>query len=134
MPFTPFLHFSGDCEEAITTYCKIFGGEELLIRHEPDINERNSDTSKKPRVAYASFIYEGGAIMGDDLPVGREKPQESVTIYHMLGSLDRAKKLFRKLSEGGEVRAPFKANMHSPGSGTLRDRFGTEWTIMVLGD
>jgi PhnB protein len=48
-----------------------------------------------------------------------------------LTQLDEAERLFRALSDGGQVRMPPAKTFFSPSFGMLADRFGVSWMVYV---
>jgi len=131
MSFTPFLHFDGCAEEAMTFYADVFGATDLQIMR---FSEAPEGTNMAPsnRVMFSQFTRDGHALGAWDFPEGMEaRPQQSVSVGHEVETVARGTEVFKCLAEGGTVTMPFGPNFFSDGFGMLTDRFGTNWVISV---
>lgn len=132
MSFEPYIHFQGNCEEAMRFYAELFGTEPpFFMRYGdmPEASEGMSETSKA-RIMHALIKLGDGALMGSDWPEGMGQPQSSVSISHVSGSRAAAQAIFeRLLDRAEEVMMPFDDTFWADGFGMLRDRFGTAWMI-----
>ncbi|OWY16169.1 hypothetical protein B6V73_13380 [Thioclava sp. JM3] len=132
MSFEPYIHFQGNCEEAMRFYADLFGTEPpFLMRYGdmPEASEGMSDNGKA-RIMHALIKLGDGALMASDWPEGRDRPQSSVSISHVSDSREAAKAIFERLMDGAEeVMMPFDDTFWADGFGMLRDRFGTAWMI-----
>ena len=127
------VHFSGNCNEAISFYKEVLGAEVKEIAYFKDAPEDSGleAGSLPPDFVMHSFISIEGALLS--MTDGSETPP-SGTNYSFLITKDTADEvsaLFGKLSEGGKVieaLAPvFWASMY----GMVEDRFGLTWQIMT---
>jgi PhnB protein len=130
MSFTPYIHFQGNCAEAMEAYARIFGATDLhMWRYKdapPDAGMTPSD-----KVMHAAMTVGGQRLMASDFPPGMEgDPQKAVSVSHSVKDVDQGRKLFDQLAEGGAVAMPFGPTFFSKGFGMVRDRFGTHWMIM----
>ncbi len=130
MPFAPYIHFQGNCAEALQHYAKIFGTTEIVLS---TYAEAPGDTMPaSTAIMYGHIMVDGAALMASDYPPGMQgSPQQSVTISFTRPTPAAAQALFDALAAGGEITMPFGATFWSPGFGMLRDRFGTAWMISV---
>jgi len=62
------------------------------------------------------------------LPHDYQRPQ-GFSVILSLGGVERARRTFAALAEGGRINMPFQTTFWSPGFGVLVDRFGTPWEI-----
>lgn len=129
MSFDPYLHFQGNCREAMTAYRALFGGS-LQIMTYAEMPEAPPEMQGSPLVMHSTLAVGGRSLMASDFPPGSAgEPQQAVTISHEAGSIEEARRLFDALSDGGAEIMAFQPTFWSDGFGMVRDRFGTHWMI-----
>lgn len=136
MPFTPYIHFDGNCREAMEFYCKLFDGTDFQVNTYAEMPDNDFSGADAARLMHSQFTYEGGMLMASDNPPGMPAlPQQSVSISVIVQDADKGKGYFDALLDGGgEVTMPYEATFFSPGFGMVKDRFGTHWMIMTWGE
>ena len=128
----PYIHFQGNCAEAMTFYADIFGGTDLQISRYGEAPNAPPEHKGSDLVMHSQVMLEGGHLMASDYPPGMDGlPQQSVSITVSPSSVERGETLFNALGKGGAVVAPYGVQFFSPGFGMVKDRFGTHWMIMV---
>jgi PhnB protein len=131
MGFAPFLHFQGNCAEAMTHYAKLFGATELTIQRYSDSPE-GAGVPASNRVMYSHVTAGNSTLMASDYPEGMPgEEQKSVTISWDVPTVAEGQALYAKLAEGGAPIMPYGKTFWSEGFGMVRDRFGTAWMISV---
>jgi len=117
---SPYLFFTGNCQEAMEFYKEVFGGE--------------LQTSPNP---------DGKGLMHADLSGGvidlmasdgtRTTPYEVCRISLSLSGTDTEKltELFDKLSEGGKDITALKTESWGDVFGSLTDKFGIDWLVNI---
>ncbi|MGL5008568.1 MAG: VOC family protein [Paracoccaceae bacterium] len=131
MAFAPYIHFQGNCAEALRHYANVFGTADIQLSTYADA-PAGSPMPASDRIMYGHIIVDGAVLMASDYPPGMEgSPQQSVTISWTRPTVTAAKALFDLLAEGGTITMPFGETFWSSGFGMLRDRFGTAWMISV---
>ena len=129
MTFSPYVHFQGNCAEAMEYYAAVFGADDLyLMRYAeaPDAGFPDSDL-----VIHGHFSVGGSSFMASDYPPGVDgDAQKAMSVSYSPKSVDEGRRLFDRLAEGGEVISAFAPSFFSPGFGMLKDRFGTHWMIV----
>jgi PhnB protein len=131
MTFTPYIHFQGNCAEAMTFYAAVFGGDLALTRYS-DMPDGPPDFAESDLILHAMLAVPNATLLGSDYPPGEEgDPQKAVSISYDAPDLVQAQSIFDKLLDGGSQIMPFEATFWSPGFGMLKDRFGTHWMISV---
>jgi PhnB protein len=129
----PYLHFSGNCEEAFNFYRSVFGGEFLILQRfseEPsDVPSPESDAARIMHVALP--IGEGQVLMGSDRPssMGPTTSGDNVHLRVSPYSTEGARRIFDMLSEGGQITMPFEKAVGGAGFGMCTDRFGVNWMV-----
>ena len=129
MSFDPYIHFQGNCREAMTVYAAIFGGKVEIMTYDqaPDATEVMKASGL---VMHSTLHLNGRILLASDFPPGHAgDPQAAVTISHIASSVADAKRLFAALAEGGTVMMEVQPTFWSDGFGMLKDRFGTHWMV-----
>lgn len=125
----PYLSFAGNCEEALHTYIKAFGGEILYMSR---WSEENSETPEQiGKVMHVEFTL-GGTRMsaGDSFDTGAVNTDIKLMIH--MDSKEEAADTVAVLAEGGTIIAPLEPHPvpDDDGCGSItRDRFGFTWII-----
>lgn len=129
MSFDPYIHFQGNCREAMTAYRQIFGGTLTMMGY-AEAPDATAEMKASALVMHATLAAGGRSLMASDFPPGHAgEPQQSVTISHEAGSDTEARRIFAALAEGGKVMMDYQPTFWSDGFGMLKDRFGTHWMV-----
>jgi len=131
----PYIHFNGNAEEAFIFYKSVFGGEFAMIMRftdmsNPDFPIPENEANKIMHIALP--IGKHNVLMGSDTPESLGKHNENETrskISISAESKQEADKLFKGLSEGGQVEMPIADSPWGSYFGMLRDKFGFEWMV-----
>ena len=130
MAFHPYLFFGGNCREAFTRYQEVFGGELVLLTNQdmPE-NERMPGVNDN-MIMHAALIIDGNLLMGSDDPTA-ESPGSvhGMQVNYSIGEVAEAERVFKELSDGGQVNMAIEQTSWSPAFGMCTDRFGTPWMI-----
>ena len=135
MSFVPYLHFQGNCAEAMQFYADVFGATDLQMMKYADAPSDVFPAGHKPaddgRVMHASLTLGNAVLMGSDFPPGMDgDPQQAVSVAHPVSDVATGQALFDRLAEGGgTVVMPFGETFWAEGFGMVKDRFGTHWMI-----
>ena len=129
MSFDPYIHFQGNCRQALTAYQAIFGGR-------VDIMEYDAAPDATPEMKASGLVMHATLILGErmlfasDFPPGHAgDPQQAVSISHIAPDDTEARRIFAALAEGGAVIMDYQPTFWSDGFGMLKDRFGTHWMV-----
>lgn len=133
MPTMPYIHFQGQCAEALTFYAQVFGGTDLQLMRYGEAPEAVAEWKASSRIMHGQVSLFGGTLMASDYPPGTEgDPQKGFSVMQTAPDAARARRVFDRLAAGGAVINPFGPTFFSPGFGMVRDRFGTHWIISAL--
>ena len=128
--FQHYLMFSGDCEEALKTYERAFGGKITELCRYGDMEGYTQDETQKNLIMHSTFVLGDGNIMCADYP-HKTTPGDNAFVMPPFNTVDEVKKAWDILKEGGEVLqelcTPFYAEIY----GTLRDKYGINWMLMI---
>jgi len=136
----PYLFFEGRTEEALDFYKRAIGAEVgMLMRFKdtpPDAPKSDDPNCQMPagaesKVMHCSFKVGNSVIMASD-GMCSGKPQFG-GFGLSLPAKDEAEvnRLFKALSEGGQVVSPVTRTFFSPAFGMVTDRFGVMWMVIV---
>jgi PhnB protein len=111
MDVTPYLHFDGNCEEAINFYVSALGGAiESLNRYAGSPLETMAGEMYKDKIMHATVVAGGVKLMASDAVPGHERGSGIAKVTLSLNSADAAEavKVFEALAAGGEVTMPLQ--------------------------
>ncbi len=126
---TPFLMFAGQAEEAMHLYVSLFDGSEVLDIRRYGPNEAGVEGS----VMHATFSLGGQRFMCIDSSVKHDFTFTPATsLYVTCHSEEEVDRLFRRLSEGGQVLMPLDAYPFSERFAWVADRYGVSWQLALV--
>ena len=134
MQVTPYLHFSGNCDEAIHFYAKVFRTDPpdvFRFKDMPDDEKAKMQDVPENAVMNCSITHPGGMIMADDMVFGEPTKMAGNSIHLGLPSVAEAHRVFAELAEGGEIGMPIQEEFWTPAFGTVVDKYGTRWMVSV---
>lgn len=129
----PYLAFRGDCEEAVTLYCKVLGGRiEFLSRY----TEATGGKALAGKVMHVEASFSGGALGAGDRLEPVEHTDAIRLMVHCATSAE-ANRMLDALGVGGEVLQ--RLMPHPPPDdggmgGLVRDKFGYTWILTSPND
>jgi len=126
----PYLHFNGDCEEALTTYQQILGGE-INVINRYDNPVMKAPEEYKNKILHAAYSFGGNTILASDTLPGKSitRGTGDVSLSISVSSPEEGQKIFDQLSEGGTPHIPFKQQFWGAWHGNFTDRFGIRWMV-----
>jgi PhnB protein len=131
MKIHTYLNYGGNCEEAFRFYEKNLGGKILMMmRYGEQPDPKNAPPGSEKWILYANMAVGETQLMGSDVPPDRFQPMRSVYLSLDVDSDAEAERIFKLLTEGGEVFMPMAETFFAFRFGMLRDRFGTSWMIL----
>jgi PhnB protein len=132
MQVQPYLNFDGRCEEALDFYRGALGAEvTMLMRFKESPEPGMVSPGSEDKVMHASFRVGEVTVMASD---GRCKGQPSFQgISLALTAPDdaEAERRFAALADGGQMQMPLTKTFFSSRFGTVADRFGVSWMVLV---
>lgn len=132
-----YLNFANSTEDAFRFYASVFGTE---IAHLSRFSEIPPSPDNPPLpesvanlVMHAEVpILPGYALMGTDAPqeMGFKLVEgNNAYVYVEPDTRAEAERLFRLLSEGGEVETPLQDMFWGGYYASFKDKFGTRWML-----
>jgi PhnB protein len=130
MQMSPYLSFTGQCEEAFTYYDRCLDGKlGPLFRYAGSPMAEGAPAGWDDKIMHGSVTVGGVVLMGADIaPEQYEKPQ-GFSLSLQIDSVADAERFFAGLAEGGKVVMPLEKTFWAARFGMVVDRFGIPWLI-----
>lgn len=134
MPTIPYLHFQGQCAEALAFYAEVLGGTDLQMMRYGEAPDDPPEWKDSGRVLHGQVTLGDGTLMASDFPPGMTgDPQAAASVMQTTATVAEARRVFDRLGEdGGALIEEFGPTFFSPGFGMVKDRFGTHWIISAM--
>jgi PhnB protein len=131
----PYLNFAGNCREAFEFYKTIFDGkyEIMTFAEMPPSENYPVPAGWEDKVLHIGIeIAENTYLMGSDVPpeMGGVSFGNSTSIsINLNNELEKAEKIFNKLSKDGKVLMSFEDAFWGGKYGMFVDKFGINWMV-----
>lgn len=130
----PYLTFNGNCEEAFNFYKSVFGGEFIYMgRFKEMPPEAKVPDSEKELILHVSLpIGKNSILMGSDTSESFGKAVNfgnQISISVSTSSREETEKLYKSLSEGGNILMPLGDMFWGAYFGMCKDKFGINWML-----
>jgi len=131
MKVTPYLNFNGTCEDAFKTYERVLGGKiaAIFTFGTSPMAKRYPELADK--IMHARLDVGDQMILGSDVPPEHFQKAQGSAVCLEVDDVEKAERIFRELSEGGDVKMPIQETFWAKRYGHVVDRFGTPWMINV---
>ena len=130
---SPVIQFNGNCAEAINFYASVFGATDQYIDYYQDAPD-DSGISKTVDT-YHLVMHSGITLCGTHINMSdsEEKiiPGNQFKLNVFMDSADEVVTAFNKLKEGGKVMVEVGPQFFSSMYGSVEDRFGVRWQLIV---
>lgn len=128
----PYLGYNGNCAQAMRFYERTLGGKiELMMSGAESPMADQIPKEFAHRIIHARLVLPGGGtIYAGDAPA--HLPYEgikSVSITLDYATTAEADKVFKALSDGGQVTMPMMPTFWAKVCGMVTDKFGTPWIV-----
>lgn len=129
---TAYLTFDGTTKDAFAFYAKVLGGEiefSQTFGESPIKDEVPAEY--QDRIMHATLRLSDGRLMASDAGPWApfDGPMRSCSLSLSFKDVEKSRKIFDALSEGGKVTMPFNKTFWAAGFGMLTDRFGVSWMV-----
>lgn len=127
----PYLNFDGTCEAAFLFYKEAFGIENIVLKRANNASMPIFEEEKE-KILHAELpMASGCSLYGSDIfhSFGQKLIQGNANhISISAESKEEAERLFKILSEEGEIFVPFEQQFFGY-FGSFKDKFGVQWMI-----
>ena len=134
---TPYLFFSGRCEEALDFYREALGAKVDMIMR---FNESPEPTPPgmlqagfETKIMHASFRVDDAMLMASD-GCDDKSTLHGFKLALAVPTEEKAHLAFNALANGGNIQMPLTKTFWSPCYGMVTDKFNVEWMVMVPGE
>ena len=131
MKLNTYVNFAGKCDEALHFYEKHLGAKILMkmtFDQMPDPKQIPPGLEKG--ILHARIQIGDTVLMASDGPPDRVQPMRSAYLTLSVDSTAEAERIYKVLSEGGEVFMPMAETFFAFRFGQLRDKFGANWMVI----
>ena len=127
-----YLHFSGNCKEAMTFYKECLGGE-LTINTVGESPMAAQMPDMKDMIMHSVLTKDSFVLMASDMmgPEGTTKGN-TISLCIIGANAEELKPIFSRLSKGGKVTHELKTEFFGT-YGDLTDKFGIDWMFQADG-
>ncbi len=130
MHINPYINFNGQCEQAFKFYEQVLGGKitfSMTWGEMPGADQFPAETHKL--IMHSTLSVGDQLVMGADSPPGRYQQPKGMNVSIHVKDKGEGERIFKALSEGGNITMPFEQTFWSPGFGMCVDRFGIPWMV-----
>ena len=129
MQLITYVHFAGNCEEALNFYKEVLRGEILLKSYMGD-GQMEVPDAVKGKIMHARLqIGENVLYMSDTFDPSTVQQGNNVSLSLQPETLAQTEELFQKLSAGGTVKMPLQDTFWGARFGMFTDKFGIHWML-----
>ena len=133
MRLNTYLNFGGNCEQAFRFYEQHLGGEiTMLMRRAEQPDQPVTWPGWEQSIQYVTMKLGETELMGSDVDPTRFQPMRSAYLSLTVNTADEAERIYKLLSDGGDVFMPMAETFFAIRFGMLRDKFGVSWMILAL--
>ncbi len=126
-----YMHFNGNCREAMQFYQECFGGELVLLTVGESPIADQMPAAMSDCILHACLTREGMVLQGSDIGPDRETAVgNSVSMVLDCGSEEEINELSARLSSsGGEMLHPLEHTFWGGIFGDIADQYGFHWYV-----
>ena len=123
----PYLHFKGNCQEAMNFYHDCLGGKLTVLTIGQSQMAAQMPPETHNNVIHSVLENDGITLMASDMTEPETSVQgNTVALCLVCSSKEEIQTLFSKLSAGGSVGHPLKEEFFGT-FGDLTDKYGFDW-------
>ena len=123
-----YVNYRGTCEEAFQYYAEHLGGRiTQMVRH-AEMGDPRVPADWGAKIVHARIQIGGTVLQGADIPAA--EPMRSAYLSLSLDTEDDAERVYRVLTDGGEIFMKMERTPFANRFAMLRDRFGTSWMLL----
>ena len=127
MKLIPYIHYSGNAEEALNFYVSALDGSIQQLGRYGD-SPMDTDEDWKQKVMHARLVFDDNMIMISDSFKGQPiSTGGNVQLSVDVEDTDRLEIVFNKMAEGGTITMPLADTFWGARFGMLKDKFGVSW-------
>jgi PhnB protein len=126
-PIIPYVHFDGNCSEALQFYEKAMEGKIIMQATYGDAPMEMPKEGKN-KIMHARFEAGSLTLLASDMPPGHAiKLGNNTSLSMNFTQVDQMEKVFNALSEGATIRMPLQDTFWGARFGMMTDKYGVNW-------
>lgn len=130
MQLNPYLHFNGNCEEALKFYEQTLGAKiDGLQRFGGSPAAEHAPAEWSDKVLHARLRIGNDILMASDAPPGHYDQPKGFTLSVSLNDVAKGEQIFNALAANGSIQMPFGPTFWAAGFGMCVDHFGVPWMV-----
>jgi PhnB protein len=131
MQLITHLNFNGNCEAAFRFYAETLCGKiTFMMRQGESPMADKLPAEMKDKIMHATLeVPDRGVLMGADHPQGKKVSATGFCVSVQITDVAEAERIFKGLSDGGQVQMAFQKTFWSPGFGMCIDKFEIPWMV-----
>ena len=130
MQISTYLSFNGQCEEAFRFYERSLGAKlNFMMTYAQSPMAAQTPANWQGKIMHATLSIDGQTIMGSDPTPDHYKQSSGFAIALNIKDPSEAERIFKNLSESGNVQMPIQETFWARRFGMVADRFGTPWMV-----
>ena len=134
MQLHTYLNYGGNCEQAFKFYEQHLGAKILFLMRHGEVQGGERSPASVPgwedKILHASVALGGTTLQAADVPSPPFQPMRSAYLTLTVDSTAEAERIYKLLTEGGEIFMPMAETFYAHRFAMLRDRFGTSWMLV----
>ena len=135
MKVNTYLNFPGNCSEALDFYVKHLGAKILMKSTFASMHAQGAPQNLPPGlnpdgILHSRFQLGDTIVMASDGPPERVQPMRSAYISLSVDSNEEAERIYKALTEGGEVFMAMGEQFFAHRFGQFRDKYGVNWMVI----
>lgn len=129
MKMTTYVNFGGNCKEALQFYEKHIGAKTLMMMTFDQMPDpKTVPPGMEKGILHARIMIGDTPLMASDGP--KVEPMRSAYLSISVDSSPEAERIYKALSDGGEVFMPMNETFFAHRFAQFRDKFGINWMII----
>lgn len=124
-----YANYNGSCRQAFQFYEKHLGGNiTMMMTHNQQPEKNNVSDDWKDNILHARIEIGDVVLMGADIP--NAEPMRSSYLTLRADSAEEAERLYKLLSEDGQIFMKMEQTFFASRFAQFRDKFGTNWMLL----
>lgn len=129
MKLDTYVNFPGNCKEAFQYYEKHLGGKvQMMMTFDEMPGPKMIPPGLEKGILHARILIGDTPLLASDGP--RVEPMRSAYLSLLVNSNEEAERIYKALSDGGEIFMPMAETFFAHRFAQLRDKFGINWMIL----
>jgi len=134
MQVTTYLGFSADCKQAFEFYERVLSGKITFMMTWGESPMAGQHPELKDKIMHATLQLPGGGIInGADHPDGKAVKPAGFSVAVTVKDPAEAERIYKGLSEGGQIQMELQKTFWSPAFGMFIDKFQVPWMVNTEG-